>query len=40
MHVSDCIGGQSFPCGDIEQHKQYIIPYIDINPKEISIIMI
>lgn len=39
MIISDCIKCNDFPCSDIDS-KCYITPEIDINPENISIIMI
>jgi uracil-DNA glycosylase len=39
MKISDCIGCKEFPCVDV-RHAGYIIPDVDIDPADISILMI
>ena len=39
MQPSICIGCQKFPCDDVK-HNCYIVPDIDVEPDDISIIMI
>ena len=39
MQPSKCVGCQNFPCDDV-QHDCYVIPDIDVEPDDISIIMI
>jgi uracil-DNA glycosylase len=39
MRVSECVGCKEFPCADVE-HACYTIPAIDVDPGNISIIMI
>ncbi len=39
MKVSQFIGCQGFPCADA-RHECYIIPGIDVEPAEISMVMI
>ncbi len=39
MRVSDCIHCQHFPCSDV-RHEGYRVPAVDLNPDDVSIIMI
>lgn len=39
MKPSICVGCQKFPCNDVK-HNCYIVPDIDLEPDDISIIMI
>jgi uracil-DNA glycosylase len=39
MRVSECVGCERFPCGDV-MHAGYIIPNIDVKLEAISIVMI
>ena len=39
MRVSECVGCQSFPCGDVRRDC-YIVPDIEVVPEDISIVMI
>ncbi len=39
MQVNKCVGCTKFPCADVE-HDCYVIPNIDVKPREVSIIMI
>lgn len=39
MQVNEFIACQEFPCQDV-RHECYIIPQVDVNPDEISILMI
>ena len=39
MQVSKCVGCDRFPCADV-RHECYVIPDIDVNPDDISIVMI
>ena len=39
MQVNEFIACQEFPCKDV-RHECYIIPQVDVNPDEISILMI
>jgi uracil-DNA glycosylase len=39
MRVSECIGCNAFPCSDINKNV-YIVPYIDLQPKNVSAILI
>jgi uracil-DNA glycosylase len=39
MRVSDNVGCKKFPCVDV-RHDGYIIPAVDVNPDDISIILI
>ena len=39
MRVNECVACTHFPCLDV-RHEGYIIPEVDINPTEISILMI
>lgn len=39
MHVNKCVGCTQFPCADVK-HECYLIPNIEVKPREISIIMI
>jgi uracil-DNA glycosylase len=37
--MSECIGCPAFPCVDVK-HENYHVPYVDINPDVVSIIMV
>jgi len=39
MRVSKSVGCDKFPCADVN-HECYIVPNIDVNPDDISIVMI
>ncbi len=39
MHPSDCVRCAEFPCVDVT-HEQYIVPDIEIDPKDVSMVMI
>ncbi len=39
MRVSECVGCEEFPCTDVK-HECYLIPEIDLEPANISIVMI
>ncbi|KKG09590.1 uracil-DNA glycosylase family protein [Methanosarcina sp. 2.H.A.1B.4] len=39
MQMSKCVGCREFPCADVK-HENYIIPDIDLNPEDISIVLI
>jgi uracil-DNA glycosylase len=39
MRVSECIGCEAFPCGDVK-HECYILPAIDLKPEDITIMLI
>lgn len=39
MQVSKCVGCGEFPCADVK-HENYIVPDIDLNPGDISIVLI
>ena len=39
MRASDCIGCAKFPCADVK-HESYIIPNVNVRPRDVSIIMI
>lgn len=39
MRVKDCVGCIEFPCTDV-RHECYIVPQIDVDPKQVSIVMI
>jgi hypothetical protein len=39
MRVSECIGCETFPCSDVK-HECYIIPDVDLDPEDVSILMI
>lgn len=39
MRVSECIGCQEFPCVGV-RHECYVVPDIDVQPEDISIVMI
>jgi hypothetical protein len=39
MRISQCVGCKLFPCGDVK-HECYIIPDIEVQAEDISIIMI
>lgn len=39
MRVSDCIHCERFPCGDMN-HARHIVPVIDLEPQNVSLVMI
>jgi hypothetical protein len=39
MRVDKCVQCREFPCEDVK-HENYIVPDIDLNPEDISIILI
>lgn len=39
MRVNDCIGCTDFPCTDV-RHECYLVPQIEVDPSQISIVMI
>jgi uracil-DNA glycosylase len=39
MRVSDCVGCKEFPCVDVK-HERYIVPEVEVRPKDTSIVMI
>jgi uracil-DNA glycosylase len=39
MRVSECIGCQEFPCAGV-RHACYVVPDIDVQPEDISMVMI
>ena len=39
MRPSDCVRCAEFPCGDVV-HKRYIVPDIEIDPPDVSMVMI
>jgi uracil-DNA glycosylase len=39
MRVNKCLGCTNFPCADVK-HECYVIPNIEVKPREVSIIMI
>ncbi len=39
MQVNKCVGCTKFPCADVK-HECYVIPNIEVKPREVSIIMI
>lgn len=39
MQVSKCVGCKEFPCADVK-HQCYVVPDIDVEPDDISIVMI
>ena len=39
MHVSECVGCDTFPCVDVK-HDRYILPDIEIIPEKITLILI
>ena len=39
MRVSECVGCTAFPCQDV-RHECYIVPNIDIQPADVSIVLI
>ena len=39
MRVNECIACMGFPCLDVS-HECYVIPDLDINPRNVSILMI
>jgi len=39
MKVSEVVGCQGFPCGDV-QHAGYVVPAVDLDPSTIKIVMV
>jgi hypothetical protein len=39
MRVSDCIGCKHFPCDDV-RHEGYLVPAVDVDPNQVSLMMI
>lgn len=39
MRIRDCVGCKTFPCSDV-RHECYIVPGIEINPQNISVVLI
>jgi hypothetical protein len=39
MRVSNCVQCSTFPCTDVN-HQGYIIPDIELNPKQVSLVLI
>jgi len=39
MRVSDCVGCAKFPCTDVK-HECYVVPKVDVKPREVSIVLI
>lgn len=39
MNVSKCVGCEKFPCAGV-RHECYVIPDIEVNPDDISVVMI
>jgi uracil-DNA glycosylase len=39
MRTNQCVGCQTFPCGDV-RHEGYIVPDLDIAPENISVVII
>lgn len=39
MHMSECVGCDTFPCVDVK-HDRYILPDIEIIPEKITLILI
>jgi uracil-DNA glycosylase len=39
MRVSQCVGCEGFPCGDVN-HECYVVPDVEVKPDDISIVMI
>ena len=39
MRVSKCVGCAQFPCADV-RHECYIVPGVEIKPRDVSIVMI
>ncbi len=39
MRVSQCVGCQGFPCGDVK-HDHYLLPDTEVKPELISLVMI
>lgn len=39
MRVSECVECKDFPCADVK-HECYVLPNIDINPEDVSIVLI
>ena len=39
MRISECIGCKTFPCSDVK-HESYVIPGVEVDPEQISILLI
>ncbi len=39
MRTSECVGCTRFPCTDVK-HECYIVPDVEVNPNDVSIVMI
>jgi len=39
MRVSKCVGCVEFPCADV-RHECYVVPDVDVQPDDVSIVMI
>jgi len=39
MRMNECVGCEAFPCADLN-HESYIIPYIEVKPEDIYIVLI
>jgi hypothetical protein len=39
MRISECLGCETFPCTDVK-HDRYILPEIEIIPKQVALILI
>jgi uracil-DNA glycosylase len=39
MRVSECVGCEEFPCADV-RHECYIVPDVDVNPEDVSLVMV
>ncbi len=39
MRVSDCVGCETFPCGDV-RHDCYLVPDVEVTPDQVALMMI
>ena len=39
MRASECVGCEGFPCQGVN-HEVYVVPGVDINPENVSIVMV
>jgi uracil-DNA glycosylase len=39
MRTSECVGCTQFPCTDVK-HECYVVPDVEVNPEDVSIVMI
>ena len=39
MRVNECVRCEAFPCDDV-RHERYVVPNVDLEPEDVSIIMV